>query len=407
MTRTGWAERYVEEFLSLPLVSEFVLRSPRRADGSAREVVDFLVLPESSGILISQKCQEDPARRDPEKATRWARKNAREAASQVCGALRTGQNRPLVCTHPRRGIVELPNGLPTISHGVVILEVADRVDLDDGDARSPLPLDFRGVPITYLSVNDFLNLAVGLRTAPELVEYLDRRRSLPLSDLRIIGAEKSLYEFYLLNDGSFAGCIGLADARIAVAAEARRLETILSRKAESDHEGWVLEHVADALATRNPDYAVDLPPQFSGAFDAPGERKNYLRMQSILAGLRLRERAELGKAFLSTMQSLTGDGFVYKGAWLESRPEWVYVFAASRSVPRTEVLSRVSILMRAAMAHYEKPECMVIVDRDGKSYEVAMARPGFKPSLAEIQAGHELFGRLRHSHDVFNLAASG
>src|SRR2546429_157943 len=42
-SRTLWAERQVEEFLSLPLVSEFVFRSPQTVDGSQREVADFLV----------------------------------------------------------------------------------------------------------------------------------------------------------------------------------------------------------------------------------------------------------------------------------------------------------------------------------------------------------------------------
>jgi hypothetical protein len=32
--RTQWAERHVEEFLGLPLVREFVLRSPQTIDGT-------------------------------------------------------------------------------------------------------------------------------------------------------------------------------------------------------------------------------------------------------------------------------------------------------------------------------------------------------------------------------------
>jgi hypothetical protein len=35
--RTRWAERHVEEFLALPLVREFVLRSPQTIDGTQRE----------------------------------------------------------------------------------------------------------------------------------------------------------------------------------------------------------------------------------------------------------------------------------------------------------------------------------------------------------------------------------
>ena len=36
-----------------------------------------------------------------------------------------------------------------------------------------LPLQYHGTPITYLSLNDFLNIAIELRTAPEVLAYLD------------------------------------------------------------------------------------------------------------------------------------------------------------------------------------------------------------------------------------------
>src|SRR5437899_2676092 len=94
-SRTLWAERQVEEFLSLPLVSEFVFRSPQTVDGSQREVADFLVTCDAPGILISQKCQEDPTVRTARKLQAWACKRAKKAASQLIGALRTGASRPM------------------------------------------------------------------------------------------------------------------------------------------------------------------------------------------------------------------------------------------------------------------------------------------------------------------------
>src|SRR5260370_21142516 len=55
LKRTKWAERHVEEFLSLPLVSEFVFRSPQTLDGTQSEVADLLVAHGEIGILVSQK----------------------------------------------------------------------------------------------------------------------------------------------------------------------------------------------------------------------------------------------------------------------------------------------------------------------------------------------------------------
>jgi len=53
--------------------------------------------------------------------------------------------------------------------------------------------------------------------------------------------------------------------------------------------------------------------------------------------------------------------------------------------------------MRGAMAHYGKQRCMVVVDRDGEGYEVAVTRPDlvYVPTAAEVQYGEQAFGRLR------------
>jgi hypothetical protein len=195
LQRTEWAERHVEDFLSLPLVREFVFRSPQSLDKVIqKEVVDFLVAHGNTAILVSQKCQEDPSSRIGARAASWARKAAKGAASQLCGALRRADGQPIWCEHSRRGRVEFPNGLPKIDHAIALVEMLERVDLEP-DAKH-LPLEFQGTPITYLSLNDFLNLAVNLRTSSELLEYLDVRRSLPSSDLRVIGDERPLFECY-------------------------------------------------------------------------------------------------------------------------------------------------------------------------------------------------------------------
>jgi hypothetical protein len=279
LKRTKWAERHVEEFLSLPLVSEFVFRSPQTLDGTQREVADLLVAHGEIGILVSQKCQEEPSRRSLAKTSSWARKQAPKAVSQLRGALRSAGCKAVWCDHPRRGRVQFPQGLPKIDHGIVLVEVFERV-------------------------NDFLNLALELRTIPELLEYLTARRSLPDHDLRIIGDERSLFEFYLLSNGSLQGCACRVDAQTAVAGQEDRLGQVLSSKWESDQYSILLEHVADQLATQHPDCTSGLPSHLLARFDPPGGRTTSLEMQGVLANLRLRERAELGRAFDGAMEKI-------------------------------------------------------------------------------------------------------
>ncbi len=392
LPRTEWAERQTQELLSIPFVSEFVFRNVRTADGKTpHQAGDFLILHRGSGILVEQKCQEDPTARTDVKTALWARKNAKAGWKQLRRALTRPKDRPVWCDHQRRGRVEFP-GLPVIRHGIVIVEVFQAVDLQP-DAQS-LPLEHCGMPITYLSVND---LAVSLRTVPELTEYLAARRSLPHADLRVIGDEKSLFYFYLSNGGSFAGCVGRADARIAVASQQHRLHELLERKQEADRYSFFLEYVADSLATRHPNFASGLPTDVPVAYDPAGKRSNYLEMQTELADLRLRERAELGRAFDGAAQRLSdeAEGFTFMAARLDSKPEWVYLFGSSKKVERAEVISRMYVLMRGAMAYYEKRRCLLVLDRDGVSFEVALSRADFNPTLADFAVGQRLFGQLR------------
>jgi len=394
--RTEWPERHTEEFLSLPFISEFVFRSLHTKQHKKKEeVADFLILHRGTGILIEQKCQEDPVSRTSTKTELWVRKKAKQGWSQLRRAFTRQKNLPIWCDHPRLGPREFRDGIPPVQHGIVIVETFRSVDLEP-DAAS-LPLDYNGVPIAYLSVNDFLNLAVQLRSVPELTDYLKARRSLPHADLRVIGDEETLFGFYLLNDGSFAGCTGRAAARAAVAAQEERLREALDRKYKSDRDAYLLESVADALATRNPQFAERLSADMAAAYDPADQRTNYLEMQAVLADLRLRERAVLGGALRGATERVhdRAKGFSFMAARLDSMPEWVYVFGASMKQDRAELLPKIMILMRAALTFYGKRNCLVVVDRDGDGFEVALSRPGFHPTEEDRELGERLFGGLR------------
>jgi hypothetical protein len=399
-----WAERYVRDFLTLPFISEFVLHSPQTLDGTQKEVADLLIAYPGVSILLSQKTQKDPLTRTADKTVSWARKEAKRAASQLCGALRTARGKPVWCDHPRRGRVDLPDGLPAINHGIVLVEVFERVDLNE--QATDLPLEYRGTPITYLSLNDFLNVAIELRTVPEVLTYLDARRGLPYTDLRVIGDERALFEFYLLQDGSLAGCVGKADAAITIAPRRSQLDRALKAKWEHDQYSGLLEDVADQLATRRTDYAVGLSAEALAQYDAPDQRTNYLKMQAVLANLGLRQRSEIGRAFQLAMQkrAQSGEGFTYMAMHIDSMPEWVYVLGSCVGVEPAELDKRKQILMVAAMAHFRKNHCLQIIDRDKASYEVGlMVRPSPPSSPTERALGDQFFGHLRMTDRVLGL----
>jgi hypothetical protein len=393
--RTQAAEKWVEDPISLPFISEFVFRSPQTIDSSQKEVADLLVSQGSKSILISQKCQEDPSSRDSKKAAAWAIKKSKNALAQLRGAFKTVKaKKPVWCEHRRRGRVEFQNGLPPIDFGIVITEISQKVELGP---ESNFPLILGDTPIAYLSVNDFLNLANELRTLPEIMDYLKRRQVLPKVDLRTIGDEKRLFEHYLINDGSFLD-LNVQTALPVLSASGRaKFNKMRASKAESDRYTSLIEYVADQLATRLPTYASGLPAEILSAFDDPDDRSHYMEMQGILANLRLRERAELGRAFTRTILQLKGqsEGLIFAAFYFDTHPDLVFVLASSKGISRPKVLEQGLVLMRAARAHYKKSRAMLILDRDGSGFEISLIASTSGPTEEEIEVGKRLFGGLK------------
>jgi hypothetical protein len=326
-------------------------------------------------------------------------KRAEEAVAQLKGALkRVGVPNEIWCEHPRRGRVSFPDGLPHIDHAVATVEAFEEVALQ-GD----LPLECNGTPLSYLSVSDFLNVCNELRSVPEVVRYLDARRALPEAVLRSLGAERLLFSHYLVNDGTFAAFTSLADVRAMLTERRAEFQALLAAKAERDQYSYQLEYVADQLAGRHPHYQDGLSQEVLDYYEPDGERKMYLVMQDLIAGLSPGERVELGRVFEGAMQTIRrqrGTGFSQAAAMVPSHADYVFVLGSLGSTERfgcNELLQMFDPLARAAMAHYGRKRCFIIVDRDGKSFEVAHAEQTAPPTPEELEAGHRAFGSLKLS----------
>jgi len=386
----------VQRILSVPFIAEFVFHSPQIDDRTTREIVDILIAHGDTALMISQKCQEDPSLRSSEKTHLWAYKHASKAASQLRGAIRHSTANTFWADHWRRGRVEFTGGLKKVDHTIAIIEVLEEIDLRA--VESNLPLEYNGTPLSYFSVNDFLNVASQLRTTSELLAYLQARRSLPPSELRIIGAEQDLFNFYLVNDGSFTGCRSIAHAREAVASKATSLSYALSLKAEMDRNSFVLEHVADQLSGRHAQYADGLPDSLLARYEPLAERRGYLAMQGVLADMRLSERAELGRYFRQLIERRKAESadFLYGAARLDLPTDLVFVFGSSQALSHKEVLERIQGLALGAMPHFSRRRCLVIVDREGMSYDVCLSQNDkLEFSNSEVDVGAHLFGSLK------------
>lgn len=388
--RTTWAEEQAEKLCSFPLTAETVFLRVKYHKGGEKEVCDLLLALQGACVVLSLKHQEDPRHRKGKALTEWCVKAAIGAVRQLDGAVKTIGNRPFWCEHARRGRVEFAPGDLSVRHAIVCVETFTPILLPES-----LPDEVRGVPVTYLSSNDVLNLIQELRSLPDVFEYLDARLALPSSLRRSIGRDQHLYEFYLLNGDTFDGCHGVDNLAATVNIRDVELRRRIAQKQEQRYYAMMVEYVSDSLARRDPDYAQGLDTPLLTLFDAFDDRRNYLRLQENLCNLRLGERRRLGEALGGLRQQMGNEecDFIYQSVWFDSKPDFLYMLACAKGIERAEILQRAVILLHAGLAYAQKLEGMIIVDRDGRNFEIGQAAVPEHSSEA-IAAGEELFGCL-------------
>ena len=397
MQRTRCAEKFVDSFSSRPLTAECVFHSPQYIDRRRqKEVCDFLLVLRGNAILVSMKSQDDPSSRTGDRLRRWTIKSATNALNQATGALNTIAHEPFWCQHSRRGRVDFEQGSIRVAHVVVLTEVFD----DAVELPTKLLLLLGSVPVTYLSLNDFLNLINELRAFPDITAYLDARRTLPHKSLRMVGHEVPFYKYYTLNAGSLAGCGGYANARISSAARDAEWQTVLSAGQSRHRFARIVEDVSDALVTRLKNFSHGLDAQTIARFDPVDDRRNYLLMQEELCDLRLAERTALGEQFANVINKVKNrdgvENMTYAAFYTDSKPDLVYVLVSAKGIDRATLLDRSTTLLRAAMAVYGKDRGLVISDRDGDGFEVQMISAR---SADSSDIGNR--GRVLQSHIAF------
>lgn len=394
MNRTEWAEIFFENFSARPLVAECILRSPKRTTDN-KEVCDHIFKLRDKGIIISLKCHQDPKQRSGQKLENWIQKATKKGLSQAKGALRTTQNDEFYCDHPRHGHVVFQPSEITIAHLLVVVEVLQIIELP-----AVFALSHDNVPISYISANEFLNIIDQLRAFPEIVKYLEARRVLSDKVLRTLGAEKSLYAYYLLNEESFEGFQDLETTNRYLESNDSQLKQAIQQKTEADLLARQIEHVLEALSERHPHYEESLDPETLERFDSSDNRQNYKLMQEDLCDLPLSDRRILGWRLQENVEKTRNDenshSMSYSTTWTDNKPDFLYILVSSKCIPRQELLTRIDALLHAGLSFYDKTGGMVIADRDGESYEVARMA-NFESTEETRELGKELFGHLKSS----------
>ena len=243
------------------------------------------------------------------------------------------------CNHPRRGQVSFkPNQIEPV-RAVVVVETLEEVALSQD-----IPLEVNGVPVSHLSVNDFSNLVIEMRTINDLILYLDARCSICPELQRTVGIEKAIFEFYVLYRGSPREADGMHDILKELCERRDEVEELINSKKRDDLQAAHLERVSNDLSTRLDEYEEGLDEGIVELFDPASRRRNYLLMQDELCDLVLDERRRLGASLSGAVERVKDDkskeSMHYQAAYLDSKPDFLYVFSSSKGMPRNQVVKR-------------------------------------------------------------------
>lgn len=393
LTRTKWAEEFIEQFAALPLVREWVFRGPSRMDrGLEKEVCDLIISLRGDALLVQMKCQEDPGSLTDTKHPSWVLKRADSALNQIKGAIRSLKTDEIWCNHPRRGKVSVKSGELRPLHGIVLVENwGDRVVLPD-----TFPTTHDGVPVSYFSVNDFQNVINELRAFPEIAAYLKLRHSLPEEAGRAIGGENVFFLYYLQHGRTFEGWTNFDHASLTASRVSDPRSVLLAAR-DGEHGAHLLERVADALATRVNNYLDGLPSDLAEGFDPPSRRQNYLRMQENICDLSLDGRKLLGLKLWELIQRLRADqaqDMTFAVAHVDDKPDFLYVLASAKGFDRATLLKRGVYALWAGLPHYGKRSGLYIADRDGQGFELVYLS-GSNVTDQAREEGRKMFGHLK------------
>lgn len=389
LQRSKLAEIYTAKFASAPLIAECIFLNPAFLDGKIeREVCDLLIVLRDQALVVQMKSQDKP--HTGERLTRWIEKETRKAASQIKGTIRTLRERALWCEHARRGRVAFQAGHLKPLQALAIVDTQASVAIPNG-----LPNVCDGVPISYLSLNDFLNLVRELRAFPEIVLYLAQRAEFAKSAQIPLGVERTVYARYLANEGGFGGCRSYDE--MAQSLMGLSVSELLREKQAADQPAHVVEHFVDSLAARIAHWDEGLTPELVGGFDPSEARSNYLRIQEEFCDLHLCDRRALGRQLSELRSMLDRDqskDMAFAPTRLGNKPDMLYMVAASRGIPRAELLRRAQYLLAGGLAFYKKTAGVIVNDRDGQGFEFILIQ-NFQASPEYLTLGEHFFGKLR------------
>ncbi len=211
-----------------------------------------------------------------------------------------------------------------------------------------------GMPIHFLSLNDFLNVVTLLGSIWDVFHYFEQRQTV-LETFTGINQERPILAYYTLRSPDLKGVLVADKQRLCDLHQLHMLENIPSYSERDRLSGYV-NAVVHELHERHPEMESFVPPELRSSVEPKDRRSAYLQMAAMLNSLPSSNKAWIGRRIESLLetakQSGTGGCFGYK----RFRSEPVFVFAVFSKLSRTERTRALHRLLQAGLCRYGTSE---------------------------------------------------
>ena len=345
MSETGKiAEYLLASLVSEPLLKDFVhLRPEYIKRNRPKELCDLLVDDEPNAIIIQLKTQDLNKAKGDRDPLRWAKKEIVEASRQVFGAIRRIGISEISTFNPVRGNIKFPIGRLRPFHGLVILDYkSSPFKIDDILPRRTK----KGIPIHYISYNDFILLCKNLMTLPDLIAYLNERAKIPSWATPLINNEKDTYAYYITHNSFFKSSICIEDFENQWRNLTLNFNDQYINKIEEDKLTEIFSSILNAMYDKDP-----LVKQIFPISKETISMRNDLRVEATrkLNYLRRLHRREISKKIIEIMELADSSKIGRHYFAFRSEDSTIfYVFLASRHSrdKRIEELSVISYCLK-------------------------------------------------------------
>lgn len=345
MARGSAIEEAINEFCRRSFLQDFLFLRPRLLNN--RELTDLLAVMDDKCLCIQIKARGSDLPFSGRSLPDWAMKQFTIAGRQAAGAIRKVATSEVSATHPWRGDVNFDVGNLIPYCGIALVEYFGQSFVLDPKVKHRT---FKGIPIHYFSLNDFLNLVDILETLPDVIEYIRQRCSIS-GDIRArVGNERGLCATYLLDGYLRPGLsYGEVEKRWAQLAA---VEESFERKRKHNIFVDFYNGLINEVHNQDPDKLSYQPPELRDYVESGSSNSSCLEIATRLNKLPYIYRREIGKHLFQTSKAVKGDGKIRMFTYRNLGYPWVLSFLVTPNMNRTSRIRQLHLLVASAISQY-------------------------------------------------------